>query len=325
MKAAEFVGMPAPATPEAQATTTVGSALKVTYTDGSTQTLRLGYQTLFLTGDAVPDGKGGTTLAGGYHDIGGKPIMDASGETPTPFYSDCPDGYSLLRLPGAKAAGVAGNTVFAVVQFEYTSRDSKGARMYGRLPSPIAVLTLDQDPDSGALKLVAYRPVDTSDAHGLWITCGASLSPWNTHLSSEEYEPDATAAAHDTQFQAFSRNLFGDPARANPYHYGHVPEVVVNPDGTGTLKKHYCLGRISHELVQVMPDRRTVLMGDDATNGGLFMFVADKPADLSAGTLYVARVTQQPGAALDRGGIFDLQWIPLGHATSARSRTWPTR
>ena len=25
-----------------------------------------------------------------------------------------------------------------------------------------------------------------------------------------------------------------------------------------------------------MPDNRTALMGDDATNGGLFMFVADK-------------------------------------------------
>ena len=40
--------------------------------------------------------------------------------------------------------------------------------------------------------------------------------------------------------------------------------------------KHYCLGRISHELIHVMPDNRTALMGDDYTNGGFFMFVADK-------------------------------------------------
>ena len=80
--------------------------------------------------------------------------------------------------------------------------------------------------------------------------------------------------------------------------------------------KHYNLGRISHELVQVMPDQRTVIMGDDATNGGLFMFIADKPADLSAGTLYVAKVAQQPDVAVDQGGAFDLTWIPLGHATS---------
>ena len=30
-------------------------------------------------------------------------------------------------------------------------------------------------------------------------------------------------------------------------------------------------------------------MGDDYTNGGFFMFVADKEKDLSAGTLYVAK------------------------------------
>lgn len=316
-KSAEFVGMAAPSTAAAQATTTIESALTVTYRDGTAQTLKLAYQPLFLTGDMVPDGKGGTTLAGGYYDIKGKPIMDASAGAPTQFFSDAPDGYSLLKLPSANVPGVKGNTVFAVVQFEYATRDAKDAPMYAQLPSPIAVLTLDQDKKTGALKLVKYHNVDTSKAHGLWITCGASLSPWNTHLSSEEYEPDTIALAANKQFAAFSKNLYGDAAKANPYHYGHLPEIVVNPDGTGTVKKHYCLGRISHELVQVMPDRRTVLMGDDTTNAGLFMFIADRPADLSSGTLYVAKVSQQSGVAVDKGGVFDLSWISLGHATSA--------
>ncbi len=39
-----------------------------------------------------------------------------------------------------------------------------------------------------------------------------------------------------------------------------MPEATVHPDGTGTIKKHYCMGRISHELVQVMPDERTALI-----------------------------------------------------------------
>ena len=316
-RSVEFIGMPAPTTAAAQATTTVESSLAVTYDDGTSQTFKLGYQPLFFTGDRVPDGAGGTTLAGGYYDIAGKPIMDPSADTPTQFFSDCPDGYSLFQVAGARVPGVAGNTVFAVVQFEYTTRDAKDGKMYGQLPSPIAVLTLDQDKSAGTLKLVKYHTVDTSKAHGLWITCGASLSPWGTHLSSEEYEPDAVTIAKNATFQGFSRHLFGDAGKANPYHYGHLPEIVVAADGTGTVKKHYCMGRISHELVQVMPDQRTVLMGDDATNGGLFMFIADRPTDLSSGTLFVAKVTQQAGVALDRGGAFDLQWIKLGHATSA--------
>lgn len=44
---------------------------------------------------------------------------------------------------------------------------------------------------------------------------------------------------------------------------------------------------------------------------------ADRAADLSAGTLYAAKVTQRPNEAIDQGGAFDLQWIRLGHATSA--------
>ena len=38
-----------------------------------------------------------------------------------------------------------------------------------------------------------------------------------------------------------------------------------------------------------MPDNRTALMGDDATNSGLFLFVADREKDLSSGSLYVAK------------------------------------
>jgi hypothetical protein len=220
---------------------------------------------------------------------------------------------SLLTLAHATVPGVRGNTVFAVVQFEYTSRNAAGASMYGLLPSPIAVLTLDQDPQTGKLSLVRYHNVDTSSVGGLWITCGASLSPWNTHLSSEEYEPDAMLASN-AQLASFSRNLYGDPNRANPYHYGHLPEVTVNPDGSGSIVKHYCLGRISHELVQVMPDQRTVLMGDDATNGGAFMFIADRARDLSSGTLYVGKWNQTSGIG---PGAATLRWIRLGHASSA--------
>ncbi|MBO9171582.1 alkaline phosphatase PhoX [Rhizobium sp. L245/93] len=317
---ATFSSMAAPslADPAAMATTTVASQLTVTLEDGNTQAFKLSYQPFFMTGDMVPDGKGGEILAGGYYDIHNKPIIDTSVPgRERQFFSDCPDGTSLLApIAGAKVDGVKGNTVFAVVQFEYMSRDQKGDDTYGRMPSPIAVLTLDQDPGTGKLGLVKYHNVDTAQAHGLWITCGASLSPWNTHLSSEEYEPDAFAASSNKQLLAYSRNLFGDEKAANPYHYGHLPEVRVNADGSGTLTKHYCIGRISHELVQVMPDRRTLLMGDDATNGGLFMFVADREADLSGGTLYVAKL----GGTLstDTAAPADtITWIKLGHATSA--------
>lgn len=322
-----FSSMAAPtlATAAAMATTSVGSTLTVNFGDASKLEFKLAYKPFFITGDLVADGNGGKTLAGGYYNINNQPIID----TTVPgkerqFYSDSPDGTSLLTVANAKVTGVKGNTVFAVVQFEYTTLAQDGVTgMYGRLPSPVAVLTLDQDPATGKLALVKYHNVDTSGVNGLWITCGASLSPWGTHLSSEEYEPNAFTAATDAQFKAFSKNLYGSETAANPYNYGHLPEVTVNVDGTGSIKKHYCLGRISHELVQVMPDNRTVFMGDDATNSGYFVFVADKEKDLSSGTLYVAKVGT--GFSLDpAAAAAPLTWVRLGSATSAEIRTLAT-
>lgn len=320
IQSVEFEGMSAPnlSNPKAMATTSVASSLLVKYSDGQQVKHELAYQTFFVTGTRVPDGKGGNTLAGAYYNIRNQAIMDTSvpGKE-RQFFSDAPDGTSLLKVPNAKVEGVKGHAVFAVVQFEYTSlaQDNK-TEMYGKLPSPIAVLTLDQNPKTGQLKLVKYHNVDTSKVNGLWITCGASLSPWGTHLSSEEYEPDAFTASSNPNFKAFSENLYGDPNKANPYHYGHLPEVKVHADGTASIKKHYNLGRISHELIQVMPDQRTALMGDDAINGGLFVFVADKAADLSSGSLYVAKVGKGFSVNPDAAAT-ELTWIQLGHASSA--------
>ena len=315
-----FSSMPAPtlANAAAMATTSVGSTMTASFSDASKLDFKLAYQPFFITGDLVADGSGGKILAGGYYDIYNQPIIDTTvAGRERQFFSDSPDGTSLLSVANAKVLGVKGNAVFAVVQFEYTTWAQDGVTgMYGRLPSPIAVLTLDQDPLTGKLALVKYHNVDTSAVSGLWITCGASLSPWGTHLSSEEYEPNAFTAATDAQFKAFSKNVYGSETAANPYNYGHLPEVTVNVDGTASIKKHYCLGRISHELVQVMPDNRTVIMGDDATNSGYFVFVADKEKDLSAGSLYVAKVGA--GFSLDPGAAAaPLSWIRLGAASSA--------
>jgi len=242
--------------------------------------------------------------------------------------------------------GVDSNTLFLVTQFEYKSVNLAGALIYGTLPCPMTISTLEQNTQTGALSVKYHYQVPTAGVHGLWTTCAGSLSPWNTHISSEEYEPDAwlvmmrkakgsaltaaeltgwrashmsSANTSLSKFFEFSRNTLDAPTTpeanttANPYHYGHVPEVTVNPDGTGSIQKHYCLGRISRELVQVMPDQQTVLMGDDYSGGALFMFIADKAADLSSGTLYGAKMTQ---TSSNDGGTFKLRWIKLGSASS---------
>jgi len=322
-----FNNMANPATDANRAAVYTNATIDITYLDGTVKaTQPLSYKTIYKTGDALTAPNGSAVVAGGYYlPDGVTPIMDTSGATPEQFYSDCVDGTSLLKLANPTVAGITGNTVFAVTQFEYKTSNNAGTSMYGALPSSIAVATLDQNKTTGALTVAKYYNVPTASVHGLWITCAGSLSPWNTHLSSEEYEPDAWVMQDPTTgnptpsgyFSEFSNNTFGSPNTANPYHYGHVPEVTVNPDGTASIRKHYCMGRISRELVQVMPDNRTVLMGDDYTNGGVFMFIADVAGDLSAGTLYVAKMTQTSVAQSTDGGAFTITWIKLGNATSA--------
>lgn len=313
LKSATFIKMDAPTTTAERAKTTVGSKLKIVWDDATSSEYKLGYESFFETGAKVPKWGGGEIIAGGYFDAKGQPIMDVSVPTsPRQYFSDCPDGSSLIQLADAKVDGVS-NPVFHVVQFEYATQNQAGKSEYGNLPSPIAILTLDQDQKTGHLALKKYYNVDTSSVHGLWITCGASMSPWNTHLSSEEYEPDAFEQdIGGPSPKGIGKNFFGDETAAKPYNYGHLPEVIVNKDGSGTIIKHYCLGRISHELVHVMPDNRTVIMGDDYTNGGFFMFIADKEKDLSAGTLYVAKYT----SVLTETTTAQIKWIELGHATS---------
>ena len=337
----KFNNMAAPTSTADRATAFTNATVDVTYSDATVKAAQpLAYKLIYKTGTTLPRPDGGTALTGGYYDISNNPIMDTTGTSSLQAFSDCPDGQSLLKLANPAVSGVAGNTVFLVTQFEYqTANNAQGEfrignsvytnnlpvglasnSMYGKLPSQYGITTLSQDKTTGALTAVYYYPVPTANVHGLWITCASSLSPWNTHLSSEEYEPDAWAVATTGDsggyFRDFSLNTFGSNSVANPYHYGHVPEVTVHADGTGSVKKHFCMGRISREKVQVMPDNKTVLMGDDATSGGIFMFVADVAGDLSSGTLYAAKLTQTSAPGAVDGGAFTLTWIKLGQASS---------
>lgn len=68
------------------------------------------------------------------------------------------------------------------------------------------------------------------------------------------------------------------------------------------------------ELVYVMPDNKTVYITDDGTQVGFYKFVAKTAGDLSAGTIYGAKMTQ---TSADNGGTFIVTWIELGTSTQA--------
>jgi len=186
--------------------------------------------------------------------------------------SNDPDFTSLLTIDGK---------FFSVTHFE-TPR-----------PGAAYLSELEQD-DKGKLTVKATKAIDFSTDGGLWIPCAGSVTPWMTHLGSEEYEPNARAFYESTTLNVLSNhtnawmfNNYRDFMRYfgkyeaktdaftkevaiaggfHPYRYGYPWETVVKSDFTEKTKKLYSHGRQAWELSYVMPDSRTVYGTDDGTN-----------------------------------------------------------
>lgn len=259
-------------------------------------------------------------------DIEGKPIYRLDGsfkKTGELDASVAPDFTSLL--PGT------GSTLNLLIHFESPS------------PSSIAFARLQQDSATGQLSLLSKTVVDFSKYGGLTAPCAGSVTPWNTHLGSEEADPDARvwfaatswetlASSFKSRVASFARywglylqdfpttQAYWEAVKAkyNPYRYGHITEVSVDAQGAAHATKWYTMGRAGWELGLIMPDRKTVYLSDDAgRNVGFFKFVADVAGQLGKGSLYAAKASQQGNV---NGGTFKISWIKLGSSSQEALR-----
>ncbi len=253
----------------------------------------IGYNTIIRSGQVA----GGGTY-GLIYDKDGKPIISKDGSQKI---SNSNDFASLLPY---------GDKLFMISHFE-----NRPAAMY--------VTELNQDKNTGKLTPKWTRNIDFTAFNGLWVPCAGSVTPWGTHLGSEEYPPDASTVkangSIDSYYDPMAAYVGGDLKALNPYDYGWVPELkITSANGDVDVKKHYTLGRFAHELAYVMPDSKTVYLSDDGTDVVFYKFIADKAKDLSAGTLYAAKWSQTSSA---NGGSADISWVDLGHATDAEIKT----
>lgn len=172
--------------------------------------------------------------------------------------------------------------------------------------------------------------VDFSSVKGTMINCFGTVSPWGTPLTSEEnYEAENTEHWNNPAYMSGYPN-FADVQNIqtylggefpNPYNYGYIVEIT-NPTEAAPLPvKHFTLGRVAHENVVIMPDQKTVYITDDGTNKGFYKFIASTAGDLSAGTLYAAKVHQDASSDTAKTG-FDLTWIVLGSSNNTEIETW---
>ncbi len=180
--------------------------------------------------------------------------------------------------------------------------------------------------DDGTWTASDIEMLDFSAVKGTWVNCFGTMSPWMTPLSSEELYFDNSSdwnnpgyKYHDGQ-QDLAKYLGTYP---NPYDYGYIVEIT-DPAGAATPVKHFAMGRFSHENSVVMPDNKTVYLSDDGTGVVFFKFVADTAGDLSAGTLYAAKMTQRDAgnAAPSATTGFDVSWVELAHGSNDDVAAW---
>jgi secreted PhoX family phosphatase len=167
------------------------------------------------------------------------------------------------------------------------------------------------------------------------------------HLGGEEYpsdcRPNPSAGSDFARFYGFysgaaatslpnppNKGDLATPANAQSvaarwscYNFGAIVQATPFKSQSGgnldaRVTKLRTMGRFSHETAVVAPDRRTVMLSADAATGLLALFVADRPGDLSSGTLYAAAFkNQQPpnDPATGLGASWDVEWIALGRGS----------
>ncbi len=279
-------------------------------------------------GDYVVLARAGEKLGSGQI-LGG--VYDRKGRLM--YVSNAPDFNGFVPL-GA-------NSAYLYTAWEGAGRDGASA---------VSRLKLNRVNGRWQADLASSRMMDLSEIDGTLVMCSGTVSPWGTPLMTEEYffyntavwnHPDnydederpGFRGGNDVTYikpKSMNRYLGGD---SNPYRYGYVIEVNGAAGDDVQFVKHYAMGRFSHETVAIMPDMRTTYLTDDdspkyinrkyntASGGVLFKFVADRKGDLSAGTLYAAKLKQDAGRDPRTTG-FDVAWIELAHGTDEQIAAW---
>ncbi len=278
------------------------------------------YVTFAKAGEMLGDGK----MLGGVYDTSGK-LM---------YVSNAPDFNGFISR-GA-------NSAYLYTGWEGAGRDGAGA---------VSRISLKRVDNKWQADLSQSIMLDLSSVDGGQVLCSGVVTPWGTPLLAEEYfffntavwnHPDNHDADEKAGFRGGNDITYIKPKNmtkylgkmANPYRYGYMIEIDdAASSGDQKLTKHYATGRLSHETAAIMPDMKTVYMSDDdsakynhkvyntASGGVFFKFVADNKGDLSAGTLYAAKLKQDDTADPHKAG-FAVEWIMLGHSNNAQIAGW---
>jgi len=151
----------------------------------------------------------------------------------------------------------------------------------------VAMLDINYSQNMKLWEVTYSKYVDFSAFGRTSRNCSGGVTPWGTILTSEEVS-----------------STFDDINNDGYLDYGW--QVEIDPVAKQVIDKRWALGRFAHENAVVHDNWRTVYQGADNSTGYLYKFVADLPADLSSGKLYVYKGSKNGGTG---------QWILIPNST----------
>jgi len=311
-----FEELSIPLTDQEKQSIRVSRQVTISYSDGSSQNYPLNYHVVYRSGDK--DDVGNT--AGMLKDIHGNDIK----------VSNRPDGNSIALISGKyylitnyeeSPGGVyvatlanKNNELFAKKYMPVDFSEVGGTLLNCAASNTPWGTRLTPEEDYN-LDAYFFDPKTSAFANQHINNCGVDK---NNNLTGKYITPAFSPKADYSKLCKRTKGLrdtfYSGEEGFTPYNYGYNIEISVDDTGKGSIlsgRKHYVFGKASPEMSLVMPDERTVYIGNDSSFRPLLKLVADQPRDLSSGTLYVARWEQTSSI---NGGNANIKWIRLGHA-----------
>jgi secreted PhoX family phosphatase len=146
--------------------------------------------------------------------------------------------------------------------------------------------------------------VVAADIVKFFKNCSGAVTPWGTILSAEEARD--TGDINSDGYQDVGWLVECDP----------VANSICKYNGGNKQQKLWAMGRMAHENACIAKDNKTVYYGEDATNGCVYKYVATTANNLSAGNLYVLKLS----AALSSGTPTTTTgtWIQVPNTTQSQ-------